>query len=68
MKQDKPQPITEDDFIIYKSKHLLIERDHIKKGKPTWVSFGIHFDWKKPHIIIYLSNYFVTIGNIKWGI
>ena len=62
--------LSKSDFIIYQSKHILIERDFIRKsagGQRKWISFGIHFDWQKPHFIIYFANVIITIGNIIWG-
>ena len=62
--------MNQSDYTIYKSKHIQIERDFIRPsagGQRRWMSFGIHFDWQKPHFIIYFANTIITIGNTKWG-
>lgn len=55
------------EFTIFESKHILIEQDYIKGGQRRWMSFGIHFDWQKPHLIIYFANWVITVGETYWG-
>ena len=55
------------EFIIYQSNHVTLERDYCRGGKRKWMSFGIHFDWQKPHIIFYFGNLILTLGITYWG-